>query len=67
MDVLKKYMDEEDAIRLNYASKYAGIANYWKNRQGMIEALTKFKAAETKQKNESNSISEIKKIISMLM
>jgi hypothetical protein len=53
MDVLKKYMDEEDAIRLNYASKYAGIANYWKNRQGMIEALTKFKTAETKAKNES--------------
>jgi hypothetical protein len=53
MDVLKKYMNSDDAIRLNYASQYAGIANYWKNRQGMIDALTKFKTAESKAKNES--------------
>ena len=53
MDVLKKHMDKDDAVRLNYASKYAGIANYWKNRQGMIDALTKFKTAESKAKNEA--------------
>jgi hypothetical protein len=53
MDVLKKHMDSDDAIRLNYASQYAGIANYWKNRQGMIDALTKFKTAESKAKNEA--------------
>jgi hypothetical protein len=38
---------------LNYASKYAGIANYWKNRQGMIDALSKFKTAESKAANEA--------------
>ena len=53
MDVMKKYMDKDDAVRLNYASKYAGVANYWKNRQGMIDALTKFKTAESKAKNEN--------------
>ena len=53
MDVLKSYMDKDNGVRLNYASQYAGIANYWKNRQGMIDALTKFKTAETKAKNES--------------
>ena len=53
MDVMKKHMDTDDAIRLNYASKYAGVANYWKNRQGMIDALTKFKTAESKAKNEA--------------
>jgi hypothetical protein len=53
MDVMKKYMDTDDAVRLNYASKYAGVANYWKNRQGMINALTKFKTAESKAKNEA--------------
>jgi hypothetical protein len=53
MDAMKKYMDKDDAVRLNYASKYAGIANYWKNRQGMIDALTKFKTSESKAVNEA--------------
>jgi hypothetical protein len=53
MDAMKKYMDKDDAVRLNYASKYAGIANYWKNRQGMIDALTKFKTSESKAANEA--------------
>ncbi|WP_338378131.1 S46 family peptidase [uncultured Flavobacterium sp.] len=48
MDVMKKYMNESDAINLIYASKYAGIANYWKNRQGMIDALSKFGTAKSK-------------------
>ena len=46
-------MDDDNGIRLNYASKYAGVANYWKNRQGMIDALSKFKTAEAKAKNEA--------------
>ncbi|MCF8408543.1 MAG: S46 family peptidase [Crocinitomicaceae bacterium] len=53
MDVMKKYMDKNDDTRLDYESKYAGIANYWKNRQGMIDALTKAKTAELKSKNEA--------------
>jgi hypothetical protein len=53
MDAMKKYMDKDDAVRLNYASKYAGIANYWKNRQGMIDALTEFNTAVSKAKNEA--------------
>ncbi len=52
MDAMKKHMDKDDEVRLNYASAYARIANYWKNRQGMIDALTKFKTAETKRKTE---------------
>ncbi|MEN9301650.1 MAG: hypothetical protein RL264_79 [Bacteroidota bacterium] len=53
MDAMKKYMDKDDAVRIKYASKYARIANYWKNRQGMIDALSKFKTAETKAVNEA--------------
>jgi len=52
MDVMKKYMDKDESINLMYASKYASIANYWKNRQGMIDALTAHKTAETKRKVE---------------
>ncbi len=52
MDIMKKYMDQSPALNLIYASKYAGVANYWKNRQGMIDALTKFKTAQSKSAQE---------------
>jgi hypothetical protein len=53
MDEMKKYMEKDPAIRLLYASKYAQTANYWKNRQGMIDALTKHGTAQTKAKQEA--------------
>jgi hypothetical protein len=53
MDNMKKYMDKDDAVRLMYASKYAQTANYWKNRDGMIKALTKFQTAKTKAAQEA--------------
>ena len=53
MDAMKMYMDKDDNVRLNYASKYARTANYWKNRQGMIDALTQFQTAAAKAKNEA--------------
>ncbi len=48
MDNMKKYMEQSDALRLVYASKFASTANYWKNRQGMIDALSKFGTAKSK-------------------
>ncbi len=53
MDNMKKYMNQSDALNLVYASKYAGVANYWKNRQGMIDALTKFGTSKSKAKQEA--------------
>ena len=53
MDNMKKYMDQSDALRLVYASKFAGTANYWKNRQGMIDALSKFGTAKSKAAQEA--------------
>ncbi|MCG2611364.1 S46 family peptidase [Flavobacterium sp. SM15] len=53
MDNMKKYMVQSDALNLVYASKFAGVANYWKNRQGMIDALTKFGTAKTKAAQEA--------------
>ncbi|PRD54399.1 S46 family peptidase [Sphingobacterium gobiense] len=52
MDAMKTHMDNDQAVKLNYASTYSGVANYWKNRQGMIDALTKHRTAETKRKQE---------------
>ena len=53
MDVMKKYMDKDEKVNLMYASKYASTANYWKNRQGMIDALSKFGTAKTKAGQEA--------------
>lgn len=52
MDAMKKHMDTDNGVRLKYASAYASLANYWKNRQGMIDALTAHKTAELKRKAE---------------
>ncbi len=61
MDVLKKHMDADKAVQLDYASKYAGIANYWKNRQGMIDALKEHQTAATKAKDEQKFMKWAKK------
>src|SRR5690606_16201803 len=52
MDAMKKHMDDDQAVHINYASQYSRIANYWKNRQGMIDALSQHKTAATKRKLE---------------
>ena len=52
MDKMKVHMDKSDKVRLDYASQYAQVANYWKNRQGMIDALTKHRTAAIKAKDE---------------
>ncbi len=52
MDAMKEHMDKNQKVKLDYASSYARIANYWKNRQGMIDALTLHKTADTKAKVE---------------
>ena len=35
LEVLRKYMDASDKTRIQYASKFAGSSNYWKNSIGM--------------------------------
>lgn len=52
MDQMKIYMKQSEAINLVYASKYAQVANYWKNRQGMIDALTKAGTVKSKTAQE---------------
>ncbi|CAA7195064.1 S46 family peptidase [Chryseobacterium potabilaquae] len=53
MDVMKKYMNKEKATQLNYASQYASVANYWKNRQGTIDAVIKNGTITDKQNIEA--------------
>jgi len=53
MDVMKKYMDKDQATKIDYASQYAGVANYWKNRQGTIDAVIKNGTITQKQNLEA--------------
>ncbi|SHL72758.1 Peptidase S46 [Chishuiella changwenlii] len=52
MDQMKKYMEKSQKVNIDYASKYAGVANYWKNRDGMIEALKLHGTVAKKTKEE---------------
>lgn len=47
-DVLSKAMKSSDAIRIQYASKFAMSCNYWKNSIGMNKAIVDNKVLETK-------------------
>ena len=37
--IWKEAMSASDAVRIKYASKYAGSSNYWKNSIGMNKGL----------------------------
>ncbi len=39
LDVLREWMAKSDKIRIQYASKFAGSSNYWKNSIGMNKAI----------------------------
>lgn len=54
MDVMKKYMDKDQATKLDYASQYASVANYWKNRQGTIDSVNKNGSISSKKMVEEN-------------
>ena len=52
LDVLKKYMRESDKIRIQYANKFAGSSNYWKNSIGMNKAIIDNNVLGTKAEQE---------------
>ena len=52
-EVLKAEMYASDKIRIQYASKYAGSSNYWKNSIGMNKAIVDNKVLETKAEQEA--------------
>ncbi|MGM9759382.1 MAG: S46 family peptidase [Parabacteroides sp.] len=51
-DIWKKAMLASDAVRIKYASKYAGSSNYWKNSIGMNKGLANLHVIERKQAEE---------------
>jgi len=49
----KEDMNSSDAIRIKYASKYAGVANYWKYFQGQTAGLKRLKIYDKKKAEEN--------------
>lgn len=50
--ILKADMEADDAVRIQYASKYASSSNYWKNSIGMSRGLKKLNVRAKKQEQE---------------
>ena len=49
LGIMKKYMDQSQAVRIQYSSKYASVANAWKKWQGEEKGLRKNKVVPVKQ------------------
>ena len=48
LEVLREAMAKSDKTRIQYASKFAGSSNYWKNSIGMNQAIADNKVLEAK-------------------
>ncbi len=52
IDIMSRYMEKDPEIRIKYASKYAGISNYWKKWIGENRGLKRLNAIAKKQEFE---------------
>ena len=53
LKLMKEGMDADPSVKLQYASKYARTANYWKYFIGQTKALKRLKVKEEKQQLEA--------------
>jgi len=53
LGILERQMASDPKVRIQYASKYAGISNAWKKWQGETKGLVRLHAVEIKQKEEA--------------
>jgi Peptidase S46 len=54
LDIQNKYMAQDPAIRIQYASKNASVANSWKKWQGEMKGILKMNTIANKQEFEKN-------------
>lgn len=52
LDIMKADMDCDDKIRIQYASNYAGLANFWKNKIGESRGLKRLNVYDKKKEIE---------------
>lgn len=53
LNILEKYMKQNDELKLKYANTYPSIANYYKKWKGEMLGLKKFNAIERKKEFEN--------------
>jgi hypothetical protein len=53
LNIMKKYMSQSQAVRIQYSSKYASVANAWKKWQGEEKGLRKNKVVPVKEAYEA--------------
>lgn len=61
LKVADGFMRKDKAIKIQYASKYASIANYWKKWIGETQGLKKSNAVEAKKKFEKDFLEKVNK------
>lgn len=49
LEIQKKYMDQSQAVRIQYSSKNAGVANAWKKWQGEARGINRLGTVAAKQ------------------
>ena len=49
LDIYNKYQEKDAKVRIQYASKHAGLGNGWKKWMGVIEGIRNFKGIEKKR------------------
>ncbi len=54
LDIIGEDMAGSDEIRIKYASKYAGISNYWKYFIGQTRGLKRLRVADKKRETEAS-------------
>ncbi len=57
--IMDEGMEKSSAVRLKYASKYAGVANYWKYFIGQTRGLKRLDVVEKKQRIEKDFTARI--------
>ena len=53
LNIMKKHMSQSQAVRIQYSSKYASVANAWKKWQGEEKGLRKNKVVPVKEAYEA--------------
>ncbi|MFH1121654.1 MAG: S46 family peptidase [Bacteroidota bacterium] len=49
LEIMKEDMDKSDEVRIKYASNYAGLANFWKNKIGESRGLKRLDVYDKKK------------------
>ena len=49
LDIMKKYMAQDQTVRIQYSSKAAGVSNAWKKWQGEAKGIQKMNTVASKQ------------------